>query len=260
VRRQFFTWREDPRIPVEFSAAAYRFGHSMVRDAYAISDSRTVALFGDANADPDSHLGGFRRLRAGLKLRWDLYFFPRTDVELAGVTPTPHQRMLNHSMRIDPHISKPLFALPEGLAPPGQSPHRAHSLPSLNLHRGRALGLPAGPDVAHAMGIEPLDFEQLLPLGTAAATVSAAARDALRAAPLWYYVLCEAATDLGNAGRRLGPVGGRIVAEVLVGLLEADPHSYLRQWPTWKPGFDAPVDDFTMLDLIRFTHGVGSPG
>ena len=58
----------------------------------------------------------------------------------------------------------------------------------------------------------------------------------LRATPLWFYVLREAESG-ARAGaarwrQRLGPVGGPIVAEVLIGLLEADPESYLRQHPT----------------------------
>lgn len=33
----------------------------------------------------------------------------------------------------------------------------------------------------------------------------------------------------------LGPVGARIVAEVLIGLLERDPHSYLGSDRSWQP-------------------------
>ena len=53
-------------------------------------------------------------------------------------------------------------------------------------------------------------------------------------APLWYYILKEAELPPYNA-ERLGPVGGRIVAEVLVGLLQRDPNSYLYLDPAWKP-------------------------
>ena len=50
------------------------------------------------------------------------------------------------------------------------------------------------------------------------------------------------------------------MAEVLVGLLEADPQSYLRQWPTWKPELPrARVGDFTMADLVCFTEGLPNP-
>jgi hypothetical protein len=52
----------------------------------------------------------------------------------------------------------------------------------------------------------------------------------------------------------LGPVGGRIVAEVLLGLLEGDPNSYLRQWPAWEPDLPTAHDGtFTMPDLVNFT-------
>jgi hypothetical protein len=70
-------------------------------------------------------------------------------------------------------------------------------------------------------------------------------------------VLCEARAR-GGGGLHLGPLGGRIVAEVLVGLLHADPHSYLRQWPTWTPGqggLPGVRDDFTMADLVEFVRG-----
>jgi hypothetical protein len=83
------------------------------------------------------------------------------------------------------------------------------------------------------------------------AALDGRARAALgRETPLWYYVLREAEL-LGGGGLNLGPVGGRIVGEVLIGLLQADPSSYVQQWPDWKPelGRDG---DFTMADLIAF--------
>jgi hypothetical protein len=72
--------------------------------------------------------------------------------------------------------------------------------------------------------------------------------------PLWYYILREA--EVLADGRKLGPVGGRIVAEVLLGLLHGDPFSYLSYSPAWKParnkyGADA-NGNFTMVDLLRF--------
>jgi len=67
--------------------------------------------------------------------------------------------------------------------------------------------------------------------------------------PLWFYVLREAEVIAG--GRRLGPVGGRIVAEVFIGLLEGDHMSYLQQDPNWTPTL-GPDQDFRMADLLRF--------
>ncbi len=66
--------------------------------------------------------------------------------------------------------------------------------------------------------------------------------------PLWFYVLREAAVTAN--GEHLGPVGGRIVTEVIVGLLEGDRQSYLRQDPDWTPTYGS-NSTFTMVDLLR---------
>ncbi len=72
--------------------------------------------------------------------------------------------------------------------------------------------------------------------------------------PLWYYALKEA--EVRCNGKKLGPIGGRIVAEVLIGLLDGDPSSYLSAEPTWQPKqgqFGAPQDGkFLIADLLRF--------
>lgn len=234
VERRFYTWPHEPYMPVEFSGAAYRFGHSIVREDYILNDAlRTGVPILLPPGERGAHLGGFRRLPASLTIEWK-HFFKTTS------TP-PAMR----SMLIDTSLAKALSRLP----PDGAA------LTRLNLQRGRALGLPAGRDVAHAMGEVPLTAKTLglepLPRGIDHETRHAL----LRATPLWYYVLCEAKARA--KGKHLGPVGGRIVAEVLVGLLEGDPHSYLRQWPTWKPELRrADHDTFTMADLVRFTeHG-----
>ncbi len=74
--------------------------------------------------------------------------------------------------------------------------------------------------------------------------------------PLFFYILKEA--ELFSRGRRLGPVGGRIVAEVFIGLLQGDPFSYLSMQPTWRPKageFGARKDgEFTVADLLRFAQ------
>ena len=170
-------------MPVEFSAAAYRYGHSQVRASYDLNDTVTgVPIFASADRPgPLEHLGGFRRLPALWTIDWP-FFFKTT----AGATP-------QLSRKIDTSIAAPLFKLP-GL--PGRRP----SLPLLNLRRGRALGLPSGQDVAAAMGAAPLTTAQL---GLSRIDLPAAGRAQLEAAtPLWFYLLREAAV-LGR-GERLG--------------------------------------------------------
>jgi hypothetical protein len=67
--------------------------------------------------------------------------------------------------------------------------------------------------------------------------------------PLWYYILREA--DIGG-GKTLGPVGGRIVAEVLIGLLEGDRNSFLCRDPQWKPTELGTGGKFSIADLLLF--------
>jgi hypothetical protein len=93
------------------------------------------------------------------------------------------------------------------------------------------------------MGVEPLtsnDLPELAPYGIGLE----------RHTPLWYYVLKEA--ELAADGRHLGPVGGRIVAEVILGLLQLDTGSYLNSQPKWRPTLPSRygTGEFHMVDLL----------
>ena len=238
AERRFYRFRGDPFIPIEFSAAAYRFGHSMVRNDYVPNGllGRPVPIFAvKDNPGELDHLGGFRRLPVPLAIDWRFFF------ELCDKKP-------QHSRKIDTALATRLFRLRAG------ANGKREALARLNLQRGRALGLPSGAAVARAMHVEPLDEEQLL-LDRLPREVR---RELLRAPPLWYYVLCEAQRERGPDGHHLGRVGGRIVAEVLLGLLESDPSSYLHAKAPWKPTLTLPGaadGHFTMPDLVRFTLG-----
>lgn len=241
VNRQFYQWNNDPYMPVEFSVAAYRFGHSQVRGRYQLNTLvGPLPTFSaeSVHVNPLGHFGGFRILPPFWTVEWARFF----EVDGAG----SDRRQLTR--KIDTKLADPLITLP---------PEIGGSAPSLilrNLMRGARLLLPSGQDVAAHMGHEVLSDTDLdLPGGGPA--------------PLWYYVLCEAAVQAD--GEHLGTVGGRIVAEVLMGLLEKDASSYLRNQPTWKPFLPSAVaGDFTLADLIAFAgHGLeetnlpgGGPG
>ena len=118
-----------------------------------------------------------------------------------------------------------LFTLPV----PAIAPHTQTAptvLPQRNLLRQLSWSLPSGQSVARAMGETPLSAADLADIGTVYAPFATST-------PLWYYTLAEA--KIAADGLNLGPVGGRIVAETLIGLLRADPTSYLSAYPQFSP-------------------------
>ena len=96
------------------------------------------------------------------------------------------------------------------------------------------MGLPSGQDVARAMGLKPVNNDDIAP-DNEPHTETLRCYGFDKDTPLWYYILKEAELKQVGNGQRLGPVGSRIVANVIVGALRADPNSYLSVDPTWKP-------------------------
>ena len=192
----------------------------MIRAEYEMHEFSTLPLFDGAGG---SDLRGSQPLPPEAKIDWN-YFF-----EIPGLTPPDDP---NLARLIDTKLSLPLSNLPPTVV--------AHvdgailALAQRNLLRGKRLGLPAGQDVARAMGAAPIPNERL---GLTDAGWGGKA-------PLWYYVLKEAEL-LG--GRQLGPVGRRVVAEVILGLLALDPTSYFNVRGGWAPA----IAPFEMGDLLR---------
>ena len=206
------------RIPLEFSHAAFRYGHGQIRHTYRlVRGGPELPLFPD--------LAGFRPVPAGRRVDLALLF------DLPGHPPAQRAK------RIDGRLPSSLIALPEQITGAVDVPaHR--SLAVRDLLRGELTGLPSGETVARHLGVPPLPTH-FRPHGT----------------PLWSYILAEARHH--GDGDRLGPVGGRIVTEVLIGLLRADPASYLSQEPGWRPALPAAGPAFGLADLLTLDRHDG---
>ncbi len=202
-------------IPLEFADAAYRYGHGQIRHAYQLTaDGPAVPVFPD--------LVSFGPLPIDRRLDLTQIF------DVAGRPPAQRAK------RLDGHLAASLIGLPEKVT--GAVDVDAYrSLAVRDLVRGETTELPSGEKIAELMGVDPLTRAELgyeWGAGT----------------PLWYYILKEA--EHRADGNGLGPVGGRIVTEVLIGLLRADSLSYLSQDPGWQPNLPAAGPRFGLTDLL----------
>jgi hypothetical protein len=256
--RRFYRFKKFPYMPVEFSAAAYRLGHSMVRQTYShnrfftksgpdrIADGTLKRLFeftglsggivGDLAPNPPPPPLPMPTLPSNWIIDWRRFHRVLQN--------NPDGVPLNPSRRLDPFVIPELHELPGG----------GGSLPFRNLKRGVLLGLPSGQDVAKAMKIRnPLTPDEI---ATGPDGAAAKKHHLHEQTPLWYYILKEA--EQRGGGEKLGPVGATIVAEVFVGLVHGDRQSYLwLKGPDWKPTLPSRTPgDFTMADLLRFVGDI----
>ena len=202
-----------PMTPVEFSTAAFRFGHSQVRNAYNINDtSGGVRVFSLDPSVPD--LRGGRQLPSTLIIDFDNFF---SELPQDGGP-------LLIGRAIDTHIAPSLFELPI----PGAEGGGDNVLAFRNLVRAKFYDVPSGEAIAEAMGV-PVVGEPYFPEGT----------------PLWYYILREA--EMTTGGAELGPVGGGIVAEVFVDLLRSERGTKTIKKPNLP---DVSGGDFRIGDLL----------
>ena len=232
--KDVYNWRNQPFMPVEFSVAVYRFGHSMVRNSYQTNHPhRGFGNFAPifdrtAGSDPDD-LRGFRPMQADNMLQWDWFL----DMD-SSAGPFPQM-----ARKIDTKLCNALSFLHES-----DDDSRLNILAWRNMLRGVHFGLPSGSDIARKFCMTPLSSIE-------------DASDSL-----WFYILKEAESLPGsNGGNMLGRIGSIIVCATFAGLLAGDPNSYFNIEPCWTPD-DSPLleaddnrdpGDWTLASIIRLS-------
>ena len=244
-----------PTMPIEFSVAAFRLGHAMVRRTYDWN-----VEFDDGGGTLEllfsfSGTGGFLGRGAALPSNWiadwrRLYRFSQTELQVPDAK-------FNRAMRIDTTLTDPLDALPPGTfgaSEPPTDPMTAN-LAFRNLSRARMVKLATGQGMAdfladRGVAVTPLTKAQIRD-GDGGATLEKLSSEQrsvfLEHTPLWFYVLREAELN----GGKLTGVGARIVAETFHRAMEGSRSSIVRD-PAFKPAFGPDDDTFDMRDLLLF--------
>jgi hypothetical protein len=219
------------RMPHEF-AIGFRFGHSQLRPEYRLNGGDPVLLFNNRRAGGRDDLRGSRELSPGHVIDWDV-FYPEVPAD-------EHLSLL-----IDGHVTPPVFDLPETTIPDdikyvGNLPHR-------NLIRSRMIGVVSGEELAEFYGIKPIDPADVVDLKIHPEAETLFTHDGgVFKTPLWYYILKEAEK---GGGHTLGPLGSRLVAEVLAGAIYyGDEFRFDARWTSAITN----SHEVTLRDLIEF--------
>ena len=283
---KFYHWKSDPFMPVEFAVAAYRLGHSMIRPGYRLNDddSTLLPIFpipptvqGAPAAGISPGLTGFQAMATNRGIDWGRFIDigkPRVyggDPDTVSPPTADMKNRLQFAYRIDTSVVTPLSVLPASVAE-----DQPRSLAQRNLLRGFELGLPTGQNVARAMGAKVLGDDEII-IGKA---VDNPGKDDVIGplskltelsafwgkCPLWTYILAEAATariavsipvdpPIDVVTPQLGEVGGRIVAEVFLGMLFGDNDSFLVADPEWVPTIGGGKSPFVLRDIVAYALG-----
>ena len=244
-----------PTMPIEFSVAAFRLGHAMVRQAYDWNavfgpGAGTLELLFVFSGTSGDFFGGVR-LPSNWIVDWRRLYDLKGDLGRADLA-APNR--VNRAGRIDTTLAPFLHTLPAGST--GDPTGGIHDdLAFRNLRRGKMVGLATGQQMARfargkGVNVATLTRAKLRNGDTGAVLdgLTGAQRDALLTnTPLWFYLLREA--ELNNG--KLTGVGGRIVAETFHRAMEGSSSSIVRD-PAWRPNLGPNNTTFRMADLLNF--------
>lgn len=247
-------------MPIEFSVAAFRFGHSMVRTQYNFNQNFENADFSSLfTFTGGGGLGGNPTLPSNWIIEWQRFidkgssdvdrFARKIDTRMAKFL----AELVNDERGLENELQMKGMSITEL-----QRKIIVH-LSRRNLLRGYLMSVPFGQSVADKMGVPKLTPEQIL------WNNPDRVNDALRAGgfdtktPLWYYILKEA--EVQTNGQTLGEVGSRIIASTIIGLLRKDPMSYMNL--NWNPSLGVTKENAepitTIGDFLEFAGVLNRP-
>lgn len=236
----YFPKPDKPYMPLEFSVAAFRAGHSMIRSVYnwnrvfnEDSNILRATLTELRNFTGKHGMKGKNNLPSDWIINWNWFY----NINFSSFL---NKQKFNFASNIDTGLAA-LLASPKPF-------NREFALAAQDLYRARALGLPSGQAVTKAITgsnekiLKPAQIANLLP--------ESLKYRFSRETPLWFYLLAEA--EIEEGGQTLGEVGSRIVAETFIGLLKLGKPSILNENFQPDPVYCGDDKKFGMPQMLKF--------